>query len=222
MKYLKASLAVAFVMVICFVGTAFNNSGTISLNRTTWSAGSVPVGGQNKTTITVTNTGSVPVTVNAINESGSNEFGDAYILPVTIPAHGAWSFTINFTPTTGGSVSGTFTIKSTATNTPTVSVSGTGTQTVANLSWDASASASDPCWTNIKYIMYRGPATNGPFSNISGQLSALNFPDSSVQSGNTYYWQVTAIGDYTNSGSCPAATSLQAESPPSNQVSRAY
>lgn len=57
------------------------------------------------------------------------------------------------------------------------------------LSWAASTSS------NVTgYNVYRGSVSGGPYSKINSSLvSALNYTDSSVQGGTTYYYVVTAV-----------------------------
>ena len=73
----------------------------------------------------------------------------------------------------------------------------------ASITWDPSSS------TNVQgYKVYRSQTSGGPYSNVSGTLatSTLAFTDTSVLSGQTYFYVVTSID----------ANGL--ESPPSLQV----
>jgi hypothetical protein len=57
-----------------------------------------------------------------------------------------------------------------------------------SLEWDDSASPV------IGYNVYRGVASGGPYTVLSSALiSATQYQDSSVQSGQTYYYVVTAV-----------------------------
>jgi len=58
----------------------------------------------------------------------------------------------------------------------------------ASLSWNASTSAV------VGYNVYRGTVSGGPYTMINTALdAATNYTDSSVQSGQTYYYVVTAV-----------------------------
>lgn len=57
------------------------------------------------------------------------------------------------------------------------------------LSWAASTSSNV-----VGYNVYRGTTSGGPYTKINSSLvSALNYTDSSVQGGTTYYYVVTAV-----------------------------
>jgi fibronectin type 3 domain-containing protein len=105
------------------------------------------------------------------------------------------SATLNvlFAPVVAGSASGTLTVASSATSAPTISVSGTGAQAPtsysASLSWTASASASV-----VGYNVYQGTVSGGPYAKLtSTPVSAVQYTDTTVQSGQTYFYVVTAV-----------------------------
>ena len=57
-----------------------------------------------------------------------------------------------------------------------------------SLSWDASSS------TDVAfYRVYRGTGSGGPYSLLNSNIKATAYTDSSVQSGNTYYYVTTAV-----------------------------
>ena len=94
---------------------------------------------------------------------------------------------------------------SNATNSPTTeTLTGNGTQqsqhTVA-LAWDASTSQV------VGYNVYRGIASGGPYTKLTTSVDAsTSYTDSSVQSGQTYYYVTTAV----NSSNVESAYSNQA------------
>jgi uncharacterized repeat protein (TIGR03803 family) len=58
-----------------------------------------------------------------------------------------------------------------------------------NLSWDASSSQNI-----VGYNLYRGPSASGPFTKINSALDTnTSYIDSTVQSGQTYYYAATAV-----------------------------
>jgi fibronectin type 3 domain-containing protein len=65
---------------------------------------------------------------------------------------------------------------------------GTGqTQHTVDLSWTASADA-------VGYNIYRGTVSDGPYTMINSSLdSTTAYADSTVVSGQTYYYVVTAV-----------------------------
>ncbi len=203
-KYINFA-AIAFWLFACSAN-CFGNAGTIAFSPTSWNAGIIDDGSQNAKTITIKNTGSAPVTIKAINGVGSSEFAIGGItLPKTIPGKGKATFTVIFSPTTGGLATGTVTVVSTATNSPKLSVKGTGWY-VVNLTWDPSPSASDPCYSNVGYNVYVSTLDGPPFSELASLVTTTSYTDDSEQPGFIYYYVVTFYGDYTNSGSCPNAS----------------
>jgi fibronectin type 3 domain-containing protein len=107
--------------------------------------------------------------------------------------------TIQFAPQASGTVTGTASFVSNATNSPaTVSLSGSGVAPIqhsVDLSWTASTSIV------VGYNVYRGTQSGGPYTKINSSLNATTaYTDSTVQSGATYYYVVTAV-DATNAES---------------------
>ena len=63
-----------------------------------------------------------------------------------------------------------------------------------SLSWTASTS---PNVTG--YNVYRGAASSGPFTKLTSNLvAALNYTDTAVQAGQTYYYVTTAVDNSNN------------------------
>jgi fibronectin type 3 domain-containing protein len=111
-----------------------------------------------------------------------------------------------FLPLLTGSMSGSVVVTSDASNSPTtISLSGTGVLLVthsAALSWIASSSSV------AGYNVYSGTVSGGPYNKITtSPVATVSYKDSSVQSGKTYYYVITAVN------------SSSVESTYSNQVS---
>jgi fibronectin type 3 domain-containing protein len=99
---------------------------------------------------------------------------------------------VTFTPATAGSLPGSVTVTSNASNSPaTVTLSGTGAQAVAHsitLTWTASTS------TVTGYNVYRSSVSGGPYSKMNSSIiAATTYVDSAVTTGLTYYYVVTSI-----------------------------
>jgi fibronectin type 3 domain-containing protein len=77
-----------------------------------------------------------------------------------------------------------------------VTVTGTGvaTQHTVGLNWNASTSSV------VGYNVYRGTSASGPFSTkLNGStVGSTSFTDSTVSSGTTYYYVVTAVDSNDN------------------------
>ena len=151
------------------------------------------------------------VTVSSISGLSGTEFSVSGLkLPITIPAGGTASFTVTFTPQASGSTSATASFASNASNTPaTQSLSGSGVAPIQHtvaLSWTASTSVV------VGYNVYRGTQSGGPYTKINSVLQApANYTDSTVQSGQTYYYVTTAVD--SNSAESGYSNEVQAAIP---------
>ena len=167
-------------------------AGQLALTPTSLGFGNVTLGTSLAKTGTLTATGA-SVTVSSASVS-SPEFALSGIsLPLTIAAGNSAPFAVTFAPQASGTTSANLTFASNASTTPTVqSLSGSGTAPVAHsvaLSWNASTS------TNVVgYNVYRGTVSGGPYAQINSALDAsTNDTDTTVQSGYTYFYVVTAV-----------------------------
>jgi fibronectin type 3 domain-containing protein len=88
-------------------------------------------------------------------------------------------------------VTGSVAITSNASNSPlTISFSGTGVVVThsATLTWTASTSVV------VGYNVYRSSISGGPYTKLNSSIDAsTSFIDTSVVSGQTYYYVVTAV-----------------------------
>jgi hypothetical protein len=168
-------------------GTA---AGTLAVSPTSLSFGSVTVGSNASLNGSLTASGaSVTVASASLN---NNEFALSGIsLPATIPAGQSAPFTVTFTPQTSGATSASLSFSSNASNSPAVqTMTGTGTaatQHTVDLTWNASSGA-------VGYNIYRGTVSGGPYTMINTSLdSTTAYTDSTVVSGQTYYYVATAV-----------------------------
>jgi Abnormal spindle-like microcephaly-assoc'd, ASPM-SPD-2-Hydin len=178
----------------------------LSTSVTSVNFGNVVIGSPSTQPITLTNSGNASLSISQAAISGSGFSMSGIATPMTLAAGQTATVSVQFAPQESGSVTGTISIVSDATNSPTlISLSGTGVQPPSHsaaLSWTASTSAV------IGYNVYRGTASGGPYTKLnSSVISATNYTDSTVQAGQTYYYVVTAVN------------SSDVESVYSNQVS---
>jgi HYDIN/CFA65/VesB family protein/centrosomal CEP192-like protein/ASPM-SPD-2-Hydin domain-containing protein len=103
--------------------------GVLSASSQTLSFGNVQVSGSTTQSETLTNTGGTTVTVSQANVSGGSGFSITGLnLPLTLIAGQSFTFGATFAPASAGSVTGTISLTSDASNsTLTISLSGTGT-----------------------------------------------------------------------------------------------
>jgi hypothetical protein len=168
-------------------------SATLQLSPSTTSLdfGSVALGTTSTLSVTLTNTGNSSVSVSQISVTGSGFSVTGLSLPISVAPGQSTSFNVDFAPTVAGSVTGSASVASTAGNSPlSISLSGSGLQAShsVNLNWLASSSAV------AGYYVYTGTQASGPFTRLnSTPIDTTAFTDNSVQSGQTYYYYVTAV-----------------------------
>lgn len=165
--------------------------GTLTVSPQSLGFGNVLIGTSAKQTVTLSNSSSSSITVSSIGISGTGFSQSSSTMPLTLASGQSSSVTVTFAPQTAGSVSGALQIGSNASN-PSVSValSGTGStvQHSVAVNWIASTS------TVAGYNVYRGTLSGGPYSKINATLiTGLTYTDSTVSSGATYYYVVTAV-----------------------------
>lgn len=183
----------------------------LGVSPSTLSFGTVAVGSSLNKSGTLT-AGDADVSVSSAAWSGQGYSVSGISFPVTIPAGKSLSFTVTFAPEAAGASAGSVSFVSNATNSPTTEKfsgtgsqtqsqnPGTGTQHTVDLSWAASSTSAVS-----GYNTYRGTQSGGPYSKLNSTPQAsTSYADSTVQSGQTYYYVVTSVGtdsvesDYSN------------------------
>ena len=113
-------------LTIPLSGTAVT-PGALGSNPTSLSFGNVTVGSNHSLSETITNTGGSSVTISQVGISGTGFSLSGITAPVTLTAGQSASFNVTFTPASAGSVSGSVTITSNASNPSlTIALSGMG------------------------------------------------------------------------------------------------
>lgn len=166
-------------------------TGQLTVSPASANFGTVTVGTSKSMPATLTATGA-SVTINSGSLINSEFSVSGLSLPLTLAAGQSASFTLSFSPNTSGTATGNTSFVSNAVNSPAQqSLSGIGSVPVAHsvsLSWTPN---SPPV---AGYNVYRGAASTGPFARINSTLDATAaYSDSNVQSGQTYYYVVTAV-----------------------------
>ncbi len=170
------------------------NAATFLLSATPASLtfGNVNTGASSTLAVTLTNSGNSQVTISNVSISGAG-FNASGLSAGQILAPGqGGTLNVTFTPAVAGSVTGSLAVVSSASNSPaTIPLSGTGSQTVphsADLSWTASTSIV------AGYNVYRGVQSGGPYTKLTSTPVVLTiYTDSTVQSGQAYFYVVTAV-----------------------------
>ncbi len=109
------------------VSRPVSNAGSaLSASSSTLSFGNVQKSKSSNLSETLTNTGGSALTISAANVSSSGFSVSGLSLPMTLPPNQSATFTVTFAPVSGGSVSGTLAVLSSADNSPlNIALSGT-------------------------------------------------------------------------------------------------
>lgn len=116
--------------------------------------------------LTLTSTGTVPVTINCAALTGAGFTMSGATLPVTLNPNQAVTLSVQFDPAVMGPASGQLTITSTSSTNPTATVglSDTGEPHEVDLSWGAPGSSADPV---LGYNVYRSPSGSSTYQRLS-------------------------------------------------------
>src|SRR3984957_9527948 len=163
---------------------------SLAVNPSNVSFGNVNVGSTASRSVTITNTGNSNVAISSEALTGAN-LSLSGTSPVTLSPSQSISLTVQYSPTTAVATSGTLAIVSNANGSPAaIAVSGNGvaqTQHTVVLSWNVSTSATG-------YNIYRSATSGTGYARVnSGPDGVLNYSDTSVQNGQTYYYVTTAV-----------------------------
>jgi hypothetical protein len=159
----------------------------LTLIPTSINFGNVPVGQTPTQSVKLTNSGNATLTVSQATITGSEFSMTGLTLPLSLGAGQSTYFTVQFSPTAAGSAAGNVSLVSNDPNSPT-NMALSGTSHWVSLNWTASTS------TVVGYYVYRGTQSGGPYTQLnSTPVTTTTFDDSTVTSGQTYYYVVTAV-----------------------------
>ena len=198
------------ILGIPVVGSGTASAPTLSVSATSVSFGSVAVGSTASQNVTLMSSGNSSVTVSSISTSGRGINASGLGSAITLNPGQSASLTLKFAPTAAGSITGSVTLKSNATNSPTtISVSGIGASQATShsvaLSWMASVS-----FGVTGYNIYRSTASGGPYAKlVSFPVSAPHYTDSTVHAGTAYFYVVTAVNSSGEESSQSSQTEAQ-------------
>ena len=178
---------------ICNAVTTTGAAATLLLNSSVSSVtfGNVSVGGSSTQNITMTNAGNSSVSIAQVTVAGAG-FNSTGASGTTLAPGQTTTLTSTFAPSASGAATGKITVSSNATNSPSsIALSGMGVTATAHtvaLSWA-------PAVTGVTgFKTYVSMISGGPYVEM-GSSPATNptYTDTSVVSGQTYYYVVTAI-----------------------------
>ena len=184
--------------------------GQLSFSPSQFSFGSVNVGNSSAQAFTVSNIGSGTITLSNVVISGSGFNATGVSSGVTLASGQSSTMNVTFVPAESGTFKGSVAFTSNAKNSSaSIGLSGTGVQPAptthsVTLSWGSSSSSI------VGYDVYRGTTSSGPFTLLTASpVSTTSYTDTTAQSGQTYYYVVTAVdasGDQSSYSNVATAT----------------
>jgi hypothetical protein len=171
-------------------------SGAVQVTPSVISFGNQMLQSTSTQNITIQNTGNINITISGITVTGAG-FGYSSLSPgSSLTPNQSATFQVTFSPKTSGPAAGNVSILSSSLATPaSISVSGTGVTSTPTLpsplphsvvlSWGPSPTSV------VGYRVYRDNGSG--FSPLTSVIPDLTYTDTTVVSGNTYLYAVTAI-----------------------------
>ncbi|WP_109484761.1 choice-of-anchor D domain-containing protein [Occallatibacter savannae] len=162
----------------------------MSVNATSIGFGSVGINSPQEQSITISSTGTAPLTVSSAAVSGTGFTLAGAAFPATLNPGQSMTLQVQFDPTKAGSFTGQLSIASNASS-ASIPLSGTAASHQVELSWtEPSCSAN----TIVGFNVYRAASGGSSFArvNASPDQSPV-FTDNNVQSGTTYAYKVTSL-----------------------------
>jgi centrosomal CEP192-like protein/ASPM-SPD-2-Hydin domain-containing protein len=176
---------------------------TLSLNATSIAFGDVIQNSPATQSVTLSSTGTAPVTVTAAGMNGTGFSVSGATFPLTLNPTQTATLSVEFDPIVAGPVSGTLTVSSNSSTNPTatVSLTATGETVQVNMSWNAPSSSPDPV---AGYNVYRSPSGGTSYQQLNGPvLSQITYVDTTAQAGQTYDYIVESV-DASGNTSTPS------------------
>lgn len=179
---------------------------TLTISPARVSFGDVTINTTDTQSVTLSSTGTAPVTVNSAMVSGVGFALSPPTFPVTLNPGLAITLDVEYDPASTGASSGQLTVasNSSANSNAVISLTGTGEPHQVTLSWEAPANSPAPV---AGYNSYRATSGSTTFQRLNSSLNTgTSYVDRTVQGGATYTYYVTSV------------SSSGVESSPSNQV----
>jgi hypothetical protein len=185
-------------------GTGVAGSPQLTVSTAILGFGNVSVNTPVTKTLTLTSTGTSPVTVSSSTVAGTGFTLVGGSFPVTLNPSQTLTLQIQFLPTANGTQTGQLTVASDSTGGNLVmgmSGTGAGAASEVDLSWDAPTNS--PV-TITAYRIYRSTGSSGSFSAIdSTPVGTVVYIDRAVVSGSSYSYIVKSV-DSTGTESIPS------------------
>jgi len=180
--------------------TVSAGTATLSISATSVGFGNVALNTPATQDVTLSSTGTAPVTVNSGTVTGTSFSLSAPALPATLTPGQTLTLAVQFDPTSTGAATGQLTITSTSSTNGTALIPLTGTGIAASysvdLSWDAPSSSPDPV---AGYNVYRSPSGSSMYQLLNSTVdSQVTYVDATVEDGQTYDYIVESVDSSGN------------------------
>jgi hypothetical protein len=162
----------------------------LTANASSVPFGSVLINSPAEQSITLTASGTSPVTISSISITGAGFTDSGLTAPMVLNPGQSAVLNVQFTPTAAGTFTGQITIGSNATGgTILLGLSGTGYAHKVKLSWNAASSGNV-----VGYNVYRVLSGGTAFQRVNASaLPSTTYTDGTVQCGASYAYYVTSL-----------------------------
>lgn len=166
----------------------------LSASQTTVAFGNVSLNALGLQTLTLTSTGTLPVTINSAVLTGTAFTMAGLSVPVTLNPGQSVTVVLQFIPTLEGAATGQVTVTSSATTGGSMVIPLTGNGAIpyqVNLSWDAPASSADAV---AGYNVYRSLSGVSAYQLLNAGVNlTTGYTDNTVEDGQAYVYYVTSV-----------------------------
>jgi hypothetical protein len=172
----------------------------LALGSASVSFGGVVLNSTATQSVTLTSSGTAPLTISAVSVTGTGFSMSGASFPLTLNSGQTATLDLEFDPTTTGAATGSVTLTSNASSGSTVTIALSGTGETAdnqiNLNWDAPTASSDSVVGYNIFRIAKGTTTSVPVN--SSVITSTSYTDTSVLANNTYTYYVVSVDAYGN------------------------
>jgi hypothetical protein len=172
-------------------------AGQLAASAMNLNYGNITVGSSSLLSVTLTNKGASSVSISNVALSGAGLSIGGVSSGLMIAAGSSNVLNVTFAPSASGTLNGSVTVTSNATNpTVTISLSGTAVQPASH----SVALNLTPNSSNVVgYNLYRSSTSNGPYTKLNSPLvTSTTYTDTAVIASQTYFYVGTSVDSSGN------------------------